>query len=374
MFVAQKFHKIPKGGRVCPNVFASGHLFCLHTNNDIRRSTPCAYCNGMHKPLGIMDFCNGKWTPFFYRPHAKNNYTFMSNLFEKQANGLIMVTTDQSVFPVEVKKENVAVNLTAMSKSFDKRVRDWLRTSETKEYLKVISKTQKCVLADLVQVKYGGTPGENGTWCYDYRIALRFAQWLSPEFSVMVDEIILKLLSGEYNMTKKDTTKIELAKGVVLNVIPSDKHGFLIPTSEIARAMHISTSTLRANKSNNKLHFQRDIHFIKDYEFLDKATGITSFCTMWTKKGLIEMASHLRGGYSRLLRDWAECQICGVAYNPGLFADQVNMKEIPVNIAHKRLTPTRMVSALALVARIEDSAIRNQLVNVLTGGTNYGTI
>ena len=31
--------------------------------------------------------------------------------------------------------------------------------------------------ADLVIVIQGGTPEEQGTWCTDYRIAMRFAQW-----------------------------------------------------------------------------------------------------------------------------------------------------------------------------------------------------
>lgn len=52
---------------------------------------------------------------------------------------------------------------------------------------------QKCNLADLIEVRNGGVPGTNGTWCRDYRIALRFAQWLSPEFSIKVDEAILGL-------------------------------------------------------------------------------------------------------------------------------------------------------------------------------------
>lgn len=127
----------------------------------------------------------------------------MSNVFEKQANGLIMVTTDQSVFPVEVKGGNVAVNLTAMAKPFGKRTRDWFRTEETQEYLVLISEVLKCASADLVEVKKGGDPQMQGTWCYDYHIALRFAQWLSPEFSLIVDDIILNLLMGKTEIVPK---------------------------------------------------------------------------------------------------------------------------------------------------------------------------
>lgn len=294
----------------------------------------------------------------------------MSNSFEKQTNSL-------QVFDFAGSGENVSIRVQVINNE------PWFVAKDVCKVLGISN--HKDAITRLDEDERGGsvipTPSGDQTMIIInesglYALIMRSNKPQAKPFRKWVTSEILPSIrkTGKYETPQLDHTKIELAKGVVLNVIPSDVHGFLIPTAEIARAMHISTSTLRANKSNNKLHFQRDIHFIKDYEHLDKATGITSFCTMWTRKGLIEMARHLRGGYSRLLRDWAECQIRGVVYNPGLFADQVEMKEIPVNIAHKRLTPTRMVSALALVARIEDSAIRNQLVNVLTGGANYGTI
>lgn len=294
----------------------------------------------------------------------------MSNSFEKQTN-------DLQVFNFANSGKNVSIRVQVINNEPWFIAKDVCAVLELSDVSMTISKLDED--EKLIQ-KVFVSGQDRDMWFINesgfYALLMRSYKPQAKPFRKWVTSEILPSIrkTGKYEAPKKDITKIELAKGIVLNIIPSDKHGFLIPTSEIARAMHISTSTLRANKSNNKLHFQRDIHFIKDYEFLDKATGITSFCTMWTKKGLIEMASHLRGGYSRLLRDWAECQIRGVVYNPGLFADQVEMKEIPVNIAHKRLTPTRMVSALALVARIEDSAIRNQLVTVLTGGANYGTI
>ena len=116
---------------------------------------------------------------------------------------MIMVTTDQSVFPVEVRNGNVAVNLTEMAKPFGKRINNWLRSEETKEYLGELSVTLKSVTTDLVKVIQGGDPQKQGTWCYDYHIALRFAQWLSPKFSIMVDDIILNLLMGKTEIVPK---------------------------------------------------------------------------------------------------------------------------------------------------------------------------
>lgn len=54
---------------------------------------------------------------------------------------------------------------------------NWLKTKEDKEYLAVLSVSTKIDTADLVIVIQGGTPEEQGTWCTDYRIAMRFAQW-----------------------------------------------------------------------------------------------------------------------------------------------------------------------------------------------------
>ena len=107
-----------------------------------------------------------------------------------------MVKVNGSRFAAEVVRGNARVNLSQMAKPFGKRVRDWLRTDEAQEYLYAISDAQKCASADLLEVRKGGDPLEQGTWCRDYRIALRFAQWLSPEFSIKVDEAILGLLTA----------------------------------------------------------------------------------------------------------------------------------------------------------------------------------
>ena len=114
------------------------------------------------------------------------------------AGSLELVKVNGSRFAAEVVKGNARVNLTQMAKPFGESCRPskWLRTDEAQRYIAAIARDQKCPLADLVEVRNGGVPGTNGTWCRDYRIALRFAQWLSPEFSIKVDEAILGLLAA----------------------------------------------------------------------------------------------------------------------------------------------------------------------------------
>ena len=128
---------------------------------------------------------------------------------------LEVVKVDHVRFAAEILRGNARVNLTQMAKPFGKRPIDWLKTNEAKEYLEAVAKVQiftladyqsvavnntrvqKRVLADLVEVRAGGIPGTNGTWCNDRRIALRFAQWLSPEFAVAVDDVLLRLMFGD---------------------------------------------------------------------------------------------------------------------------------------------------------------------------------
>lgn len=135
--------------------------------------------------------------PLFVPQSSKKLNNIMYQNRQDKAVRLEMVEIDHSRFAAEILRGNARVNLTQMAKPFGKRVADWLRTDESKEYLSMIAKAQKCVLADLVEVRHGGTPGTNGTWCNDYRIAMRFAQWLSPRFSVAVDEMLIRLMLGE---------------------------------------------------------------------------------------------------------------------------------------------------------------------------------
>lgn len=115
----------------------------------------------------------------------------------EKAVRLQMVEIDHKRFAAEILRNNARINLTQMAQAFGKRVRDWLRTDETKAYLESVARAQKCVLADLLEVRHGGTPGTTGTWCNDRRIAIRFAQWLNTEFAVYVDDAILRLILGE---------------------------------------------------------------------------------------------------------------------------------------------------------------------------------
>lgn len=119
-------------------------------------------------------------------------------------NELQIVTLNDNRFAVEERSGNISFNLTMMAKPYgtSKRPNQWLRTDEAKRYLEEMSKVQKSSLADLLEVRKGGTPGLTGTWAYDYRIAVRFAQWLDVKFAVAVDELIYKLLTKQATVSE----------------------------------------------------------------------------------------------------------------------------------------------------------------------------
>lgn len=129
-------------------------------------------------------------------------------------NLIELVQVDGKELAIERQSENCWVNLTEMAKPFGKRPKEWLAKQYVKDYLqsladKINERKDVCPITpnqgvvrtlgidDLIIVKYGGRKGEAGTWCTDYRIVMRFAQWLDTRFSVEVDTLLVRIANGE---------------------------------------------------------------------------------------------------------------------------------------------------------------------------------
>lgn len=122
-----------------------------------------------------------------------------SNKNSSKAMRLEMVTVDHNRFAAEILRGNARINMTQMAKPFGKAKQpsNWLKTDESKDYIKAVSVITKVGTADLVEVRQGGSPDKQGTWCNDYRIALRFAQWLDPSFAVTLDDVLIRMMFGD---------------------------------------------------------------------------------------------------------------------------------------------------------------------------------
>lgn len=128
----------------------------------------------------------------------------------KNGNSLIeLACVDGNLVPFERHGTDVWVNLTEMGRPFGEKKKPvfWLRTKGAQDYILAIRKVyatlsvvQKCTtdkMAGLIVTRQGGIPGEQGTWCTDYRIAMQFARWLSLEFAWLVDNLLLRIVNGE---------------------------------------------------------------------------------------------------------------------------------------------------------------------------------
>lgn len=111
----------------------------------------------------------------------------------------LTIEVEQSSFPVEIEKDKLSINLSIMGESFgpNKRPANWLRTKEAQQYIAILSDAHICASADLLEIRKGGEPKCQGTWCHDYRIAMQYARWLDTRFSLFVDDAIIKLINGQ---------------------------------------------------------------------------------------------------------------------------------------------------------------------------------
>ena len=142
-----------------------------------------------------------------------------------EKNLIELVQVDGKELAIERQNENCWVNLTEMAKPFGKLPKDWLKQQYVKDYLRFLAdiinerkdvrpitpdQTANSQCAPYQTANYPITPGdliivrkgntskyEQGTWCTDYRIAMRFAQWLDARFSVKVDTLLVRIANGE---------------------------------------------------------------------------------------------------------------------------------------------------------------------------------
>ena len=104
-------------------------------------------------------------------------------------------------FNVE-KDHNMMVNATEMAKPFSREVSGFLKTDTTKKLVEAYCRaedipSQNEFSSEGKFIKVISSGRNNGTWM-DRRIAIAFAMWLNPDFSVWVCNTIDELLFGSY--------------------------------------------------------------------------------------------------------------------------------------------------------------------------------
>lgn len=122
-------------------------------------------------------------------------------------NNLILREWNQKT--IRQSKDGQYLSGTDMCSSCNKKFNDWYRLLSTDAYLKALSDvTGIPVTTDvkgtqaLIYSIQGGNPQEQGTWIHR-KVAIRLAQWLSPELAVQVDSWIEELFeTGKVELTQ----------------------------------------------------------------------------------------------------------------------------------------------------------------------------
>jgi len=128
-------------------------------------------------------------------PRLKYEVVSLSNI-EVMADVSMLQKTDELFF-----------NATLMAAQFGKLPKDWLRTEQAKEYIKIISRKENKPFENLTRTTKGGK--FQGTWLH-HRLTLAFARWLSPEFEYDLDRWIESRVDDEQ---RRKQHRLELKTG-----------------------------------------------------------------------------------------------------------------------------------------------------------------
>jgi len=103
--------------------------------------------------------------------------------------------------------EVVYINATKLAKQFNKRVDNFLRLEETKEYLRVLntSDVRELEIIKTLKGKYGGT-------YFHSDVVVYFLRWLNIEFAVKCDMYIKKMIQETHNDRIKANATAEANK------------------------------------------------------------------------------------------------------------------------------------------------------------------
>lgn len=85
------------------------------------------------------------------------------------------------------RKSDGYVNATAMCRAAGKLLANYTRNAGTQEFLETLAADMRISISELLLVRKGGKPHEQGTWIHP-DAAVHFGQWLSPKFAVQVSK------------------------------------------------------------------------------------------------------------------------------------------------------------------------------------------
>lgn len=154
---------------------------------------------------------------------------------------------------------NCMVNLTQMAKPYgaNKAPDRWLRSTEAKEFLTALEEEKsarqiwRAQNEPLIIKRIGNSSEfEQGTWCTDYHVAIRFAMWLNPHFGIAVIDGFIKFLTGRNVGTLVNTRNLPA---------PKHREGFRKLEAILRRYTSLANLKEIAKRHNVTLHHVKDV-------------------------------------------------------------------------------------------------------------------
>jgi len=115
--------------------------------------------------------------------------------------------------------EDAWLNATEVADKHKRRVIDWLKNSETQNYLAALTEILKVPKEQLLKTRRGRY---GGTWMHP-RLAVAFARWLDVRFGVWCDDQIFQILSGlhvhyDWKKVRHEATASNKVMGQILKL------------------------------------------------------------------------------------------------------------------------------------------------------------
>ena len=109
-------------------------------------------------------------------------------------------------YQLEYREEDGFINITNLCKAGGKEFKNWNKNDKTKRFLDVLSSSVLIRTDEIIKYE-SGSIYERCTWAHP-QVAINIAQWISPEFDVLVSKWVYEImLTGKVDIRDNKTTQ-----------------------------------------------------------------------------------------------------------------------------------------------------------------------
>ena len=134
------------------------------------------------------------------------NKTKYKNITEDQFKKDLQLLKLKDNYHLEYRDDDGFINITNLCKAGGKEFKSWNRLDKTKRFLDVLSSSVKINTNEIIKYD-SGSNSERATWAHP-QVAINIAQWISPEFDVLVSKWVYEImLTGKVDIKENKTTQ-----------------------------------------------------------------------------------------------------------------------------------------------------------------------